>query len=169
MAPANDTWQTGNFIGAVGQSSFVAQAVNSTFDIAFVQHEPGSVCSTSIDCPFTQNLDDCLRYYTKSYMYGTLPGATGAGAGCATIPVFAASHAYGWVPYKKVMAKLPTVIGYSSVTGAANAVRDQNAGVDRATTGPIANSDAGFSGFTISTTNAANAYMQIHYTADTGW
>ena len=62
MSPANDTWQTGSFWGAVGQSNFYGQPVNSTFDIAFIQHEPGPLCTTLIDKPFSQNLDECQRY-----------------------------------------------------------------------------------------------------------
>ena len=48
--------------------------VNSAFDIAFVQHEPGSVCSTFMDKPFTQNQDECLRYYHKTYDYRAAMG-----------------------------------------------------------------------------------------------
>lgn len=69
MAPANDTWQNGNFVGAVGQSNFMNQLVGSTFEIAFVQHEPGKVCSNFIDIPFNDNLLACSRYYAKSLQY----------------------------------------------------------------------------------------------------
>src|SRR4029077_6572320 len=43
-AAANDVWQNASVFGAIGQSNFAAQAINSTFDIAFVQHEPGALC-----------------------------------------------------------------------------------------------------------------------------
>ena len=74
MAPAAGTWQTGLFLGAPGMSSWVASPVNSTFFLAFVQHEPGALCTTLMDKPFSQNLDECLRYYQKTYAYGTKPG-----------------------------------------------------------------------------------------------
>ena len=73
IAPAADTWQTGPFLGAPGMSNLAA-TLNATFDVGFVQHEPGAVCSTLIDKPFTQNLDECLRYYQKTYRYGVMPG-----------------------------------------------------------------------------------------------
>jgi hypothetical protein len=72
MSPANDTWQNGNFMGAPGMSNFAA-TLNATFDIAFVQHEPGPLCTTLIDKPFAQNLDECQRYYAKSASYAVKP------------------------------------------------------------------------------------------------
>jgi hypothetical protein len=71
-APANDTWQNGYFLAALGQDNWFANAVNSTFDVGFVQHEPGSLCTGLLDLPFSQNLDDCTLYYAKAAPYGTL-------------------------------------------------------------------------------------------------
>jgi hypothetical protein len=69
MSPANDTWQAGNFVGALGQDNFAALPVNSVFYAAFVQHEPGPYCSPGIDLPFEDNLRSCKRYYSKSNGY----------------------------------------------------------------------------------------------------
>jgi hypothetical protein len=76
-SPANDVWQNGNFIGALGQDNFCAKAVNSVFYVAFIQHEPGLLCTTLIDKPFSQNYEECLRYYAKSYDYDTYHGFFG--------------------------------------------------------------------------------------------
>jgi hypothetical protein len=169
LTPANDTWQNGNFMGAVGQSSFANSPVNSTFDCAYISHEPGSLCSNPpMDCPFTQNLDACQRYYTKSYVYGTAPGvASNIGA----LSGYVAPNSSVNIPisFKKVMAKVPTVTAYSSNTGAINTVYDTQATGNRAVSGSILTGDAGFSGFTLTTPNAVLAYYQFHYTADTGW
>jgi hypothetical protein len=143
------------------------QAVNSTFDIAFIQHEPGAQCTTPIDCPFTQNLDDCLRYYEKTYQYGTAPGTvTAAGMRGFLSPTTAA--AYGPASFKKVMAKVPTMTLYNHATGAANSVRDQG-GIDHASAAASGVGDSGFFslGFTTATTSTQAVYT--HYTADTGW
>jgi hypothetical protein len=169
-APANDTWQNGNFIGALGQDNFASKATNSTFDIAFVQHEPGAVCSTPIDCPFGQNLDGdfgCLRYYEKSYPYGIVPGAVNS-AGCINFWATAGQNPFIPIRFKKVMAKSPTITGYSTATGAVNTVRD-TVGADRAISGPASVGDTGFDGFITTTQNAAIWNAQFHYTADTGW
>jgi hypothetical protein len=169
-APAADTFQTGNFIGAPGMDNFASKPVNSSFDIAYVGHEPGAVCTTPQDCPFAQNYDDCLRYYTKSYNYPTIAGTASAGAGSAIFPAFAGNQPYCWQPFKKVMAKAPTVTGYSPNTGAINTMRDVSPGnVDRAVTSAVNVGDTGFSGFNITGANAANWIAQFNWTADTGW
>ena len=74
QAPSTGAWVAGNYFGYPGQPSFLAQPVNSQFFLGFVQHEPGPVCTTLMDKPFSQNLDECLRYYEKSYPYGVALG-----------------------------------------------------------------------------------------------
>jgi hypothetical protein len=168
VSPANGSWQNGNFVGAVGQSNFAAQA-NATFDVAFVQHEPGPVCSTPNDCPFTQNLDDCLRYYQKSYDYKTAVGAvvnngaTGANITSGSWPLYQVS-------FPKRMAKVPTLTGYSPHTGAANNVYDGTAAVDRVINLASNLGESGFNGFQTATVYSGGTWtVSAHYTADTGW
>jgi hypothetical protein len=169
IAPAADVWQNAFYTGAPGMSNFCGQAVNSTFWAAFIQHEPGP-CTTLQDLPFQQNLDDCLRYYTKSYHYNTIAGTASSGAGSAIFPAFAGNQPYCWQPFKKVMAKIPTVTSYSPTTGAINTMRDVTPGnVDRAVTAAVNVGDTGFSGFNITGANAANWIAQFNWTADTGW
>lgn len=167
-SPANGTWQTGNFIGALGQSNFAASL--GTFDIAFVQHEPGATCTTPIDCPFGQNLDGdmgCERYYTKSFLYGTAPGAATTTGQCA---MYAPAGLHPLVPvrFKKTMAKTPTVVAYSPATGAINIVRDATASAEKTAT-VSAPGDDGFGGFTVTSPNAGVWQASFHYVADTGW
>jgi hypothetical protein len=167
-APANDTWQNGNFIAAAGQSNFAASPVNSTFDIAFVQHEPGSVCSTLMDKPFVQNLDECLRYYQKSYDYPTAVGAlTQAGARAMLSVAASSSMASGPLSFHKPMAKLPTVTCYNHATGAVNSVRD-GTGADHTPT-PNSVGLSGFPTMTLSPVVSAATMVYVQYTADTGW
>jgi hypothetical protein len=124
ISPANDTWQNGNFGAALGQDNFMANAAGSTFEVFFIQHEPGALCTTPIDCPFTQNYDDCLRYFAKSANYGTKPGTIGNslpavfsyGLSQASNPVF-----YGNAFFTKRMAKVPTVTTFDNVGGSGNA------------------------------------------------
>ena len=138
MSPANDTWQTGSFWGAVGQSNFYGQPVNSTFDIAFIQHEPGPLCTTLIDKPFSQNLDECLRYYQKSYDYALKPGVASPvnGASQAFIGAGLPTVVPGTVLPKR-MVKAPTVIAYSSNDGTINAVYDFSSAGNRAVIGNL--------------------------------
>ena len=168
-SPANNTWQAGNFIGAAGQSNFAASQVNSTFDIAFVQHEPGPLCTTLMDKPFSQNLDECLRYYQKSYDYGTaVGGITTAGAKMMIVPTGLATGAVGPLSFHKPMAKIPSMFLYNHATGAANIIRD-GAGVDHTAAGATNIGLSGFPSISFSTAVAAGGYMTFHYTADAGW
>jgi hypothetical protein len=166
-AAASSAWQTGNVFGVTGSSNFLATA-GATLDLAYIGHEPGALCTTPIDCPFQQNLDDCLRYFDKSYPYGTAIGAVITnGAANATFP--AGYHPWLYVPFKKTMAKTPTIAGYSPATGAVNTVRDVTASADKTITAAVAVGDHSFSGFSISGANAAAWQGQFHYTTDTGW
>jgi microcystin-dependent protein len=168
MSPANDTWQNGNFMGSVGQDNFFANAAGATFDIAFVQHEPGPLCTTPIDKPFPQNYDECLRYFAKSYNYGDAIGLASS-AGYISQFVLQNSSVVGGLRFPKPMAKTPIVSAYSAV-GGANAVYDASALTNRAVSGVYgATGQTGFGGFNISTVNAAVAIYQWHYIADTTW
>src|SRR5215469_6701806 len=92
LPSANDAWVAGNFAGAIGMNNFAAQA--GSFQLAMIQHEPGPVCSTLIDCPFEQNLRSCKRYYAKDQSYNVKVGSTG-----------------------NMMAMLPAVPGYAVAQG----------------------------------------------------
>jgi len=172
IPPANDVWQSGLYVGAVGQSNFFAQAVNSTFDVAFVQHEPGAVCSQLMDLPFTGpngSLEACQRYFQKSYNYGDKPGTvTNPTALRFAVPA-GLVNPVGQVRFPKIMSKTPTITGYSTNTGAINNVYDATNGADRAITSAIGISDNSFGGFNV--TGGLSTIWQVlfHYTADTGW
>jgi microcystin-dependent protein len=167
-APANDTWQNGNFTAALGQDSFGSLAANDQFIVGFVQDQPGPYCETLIDCPFSQNYHECLRYYTKSYNYGSAVGSTG-GPRCA----FNSSAAFlqtpaGYVAFPRPMAKAPTLTIYSDATGTVNAARDQPGAADRAVSAS-SSGEHGLSQFTMTTSMASAGLVTFHYSADTGW
>jgi hypothetical protein len=168
-APANDTWQNANVFGALGQDNFAGQAVNSTFDIAFIQHEPGAP-TTPMDLDFDTNLSRCQRYFTKSYPYSVQPGSVSSVGQVRfwSVAGFAPNNMH--VPFKRTLAKAPTTItGYSSTTGVANTLRDEAAGADKTITSAQAVGDSAFGGFAVTSPNAANWYGSFQYTADTGW
>ena len=72
--PANDVWNNGSsYYHAIGASNFFANPVNSTIDIAFIQHEPGPVCSQPMDLDWHTNLIRCQRHYCKNAPYASLP------------------------------------------------------------------------------------------------
>ena len=165
IATANDVWQTGNYLGALGQSNFAASPVNSTFDIAFVQHEPGSLCTTLIDKPFSQNLTECKRYYAQGGPYGTL--ATAQSNGSVGIPLPGYPNCYPTEPFEVEMAKVPTVTCYSS--GVPNIITQAGIGNFNVTgTGVTTRKIVQL---TLGSNVAANYFYPcvFGWSADTGW
>ena len=72
VIPANDSWvATGNGNPA-GIDNFAASPGGSTFDLAFIQHQPGPECGALIELPFEENLSACQRYFCKSNAYANL-------------------------------------------------------------------------------------------------
>lgn len=171
---ANDTWQSGNFAGALGQDNFASKTVGSTFDIAYISHEPGAQCSNPpMDLSFGQNLDGpmgCLRYYCKSYGLGVKAGTSG-GAGCLVFsnPMSSGqSYVFGTGRYPKIMAKVPTVTIYDP-GGGINTLAQLLTSNHYAVAGVQDINEVGFDGVNLSSSFPANAWAQFHYTADTGW
>lgn len=166
--PSNGSWVAGNYLGAAGQSNLFATAGN-TFDIAFLQHEPGPLCTTLIDKPFAQNYDECLRYFSKTYHYAIAPGTnTATGLLVFRVDPNALSYVTGYVSYQRPMAKVPNMSFWSDA-GTANQLSAFGAGTAGTVSGVIGNSDKGFQGVHLSASNTANNSLQGHYTADTGW
>jgi hypothetical protein len=166
MSPANDTWQSGVFLGAVGQDNFLANPVNSEVDVFFVQHEPGAVCTTPMDCPFTQNYADCLRYYGKSYDYGVKAGTNVGGAGPVfTVPT-AVTYAVGNAPFPKHMAKAPAVSVYAN-DGTLNAA--SVFGGSTVSVSTVYSDSRRIFQLLLAAGQSLGAGIVFNYTADTGW
>jgi hypothetical protein len=166
LAAASAAWQNGDIRGVTGMSNFLATA-GATIDLAYIGHEPGAVCSTPMDCPFTQNYDDCLRYYSKSYDYATQPN-TATPNGCMFLYLPAGAMCYLPVRFNRLMAKVPTITGYSGV-GGVNSVYDATSGINRTITGSAYPGQTGFGGFNLATPSGGQSVYQFHWTADTGW
>lgn len=173
MAPANNTWQNGDYIGASGQSNFANNVSGSTFDIAMIQHEPGSVATVFVDKPFLQNREESLRYFFKSYPFSVVPGsATFLGSnGCFYAVSATASN--GYAPFLKTMPPVnpsgygPGVSIYNPSTGVLNSVYNGGTGAAIPVTGANYISDSGFS--QITGTGFAGQNMVFQYTADSGF
>ena len=168
LVSANDVFQNINANGAVGQGNFLGQVVGSTFDIAFVQHEPGPVCTTLIDKPFNQNLDECLRYFTKSYDYSTKPGTASVTNGVIPVVLALASTSLNpAVQFKKPLAKVPaSIVIYNQLSGASSSMQFNGAAATVSSVGWYG--DAGFGLLTMAASQSAGSGL-FHYTADTGW
>ena len=178
LAAANNAWQTGDIRGVSGMSNFLSTA-GATFDIAFIQHEPGSLCTTLIDCAFMQNYDACLRYYCKSYPYVQPVGSAGSGSYMKFTCPTATSGTYSLyssTTFLKQMAKVPTATMYNHSTGAANSMYIWYASsgtvpnaTSNASVTSVGASPAGISQIISSGNSTAPITAIAEWVADTGW
>jgi hypothetical protein len=179
IAPSTGTWVSGTYLGATGIDNLAAQT-GKNFFVAFVQHEPGAQCSTLMDCPFTQNLDACLRYFCKSYDYDVKPGTASTNSNSTFFwpyNISGAFTAYGGRSFSKPMAKVPTMVAYNNSTGAANSAIEYytpttyGVGVtsgNTSVTGMLASKN-GVQSISSSGTSPGPITLFAEWTADTGW
>jgi hypothetical protein len=169
MAPANDVWASGNYYGAVGQDSFNTFPVNTTFDLIFIQHQPGPLCETPIDCPFPDNLDASMRYFQKTNVYAEKPGSLSSAGAVVFYNPISTAVLLQTIVFKKNMAKIPTMTAYSTATGAANTIRNATGAADITVNSFTAIGEGSLGGVITASSPPANQNLQFHWTADTGW
>jgi hypothetical protein len=160
-------WSPLQALGVTGMGNFAANAVNSTFDVAFSQFEPSAQCSSLQEKPFSLNYDECLRYYQKSYDYDVAPG-TVTNAGINVLLPLTTTSAVGPSRFIKPMAVVPTLKSYSPASGVINTVQHSN-GTNYTVSSFQNPGKAGFQGV-VTAAMPAVAVGQVvyqHYTADT--
>jgi hypothetical protein len=171
IAPAADVWQSGSFSAAPGMSNFAASPVNSTFDLQFIQHEPGPQCTTLMDCPFSGpncNLEACQRYFTKSYDYGQIAGTPDQTNQCMASPYgTTAPWTFTTTRFPVLMAKRPTVNIYNPNTGTINQVNQP--GIGTLAVSSVSFGEGGIGQINLSANVTQSSPVTFHYVADTGW
>jgi len=166
--PAVNSWQNGNFIAAPGQNFL---ATTGSLLIAFIQHEPGSYCTSLIDCPFQENLLNCQRYFAKSNGYNR---ATPTSSDWQNIGQFLGQPSAQTVCRLSIafpvdMAKVPTMTLYDNTTNAGTLYVDGVGGALAATPALVTTSHCGQASLTTGVTYGANAAVLGQWRADTGW
>lgn len=169
----NDGLWMANTSGALvppGMSNFCASPVNSTFDIAFAQAQPGPECGQLLNLRFTENLDQCIRYYAKSMNYATAPLGGGADSGIGCICIANGPYIAAGVRFAKRMAKAPTMAIYNRGNTAVNGTLQTVAGSNYTFSSVGGTGENGFGWIVVSPNfPAVWDWMIFHYTADTGW
>jgi len=163
------SWISGNYLAPAGVTNLLSLS-GAIFRLGFVQHEPGSVCTTLIDKPFDDNLRQCKRYYGKSNPYASIfpTNAQYQQIGC-----FATSTTVrAFISYEVEVAKQPTVT-LASNTGVlgqvfVDAAAPTNPG---ASAGLITTRVAGQISLTAALTTPPNSGAAVlgQWQADTGW
>jgi microcystin-dependent protein len=165
---SNGIWINKNAVGAVGQSNFAAAPVGSTFDLAFIQHEPIAF-TQFMDKKWDDNETECCRYFDKSYSYGTPAGTVVSGAPPYPGSFYfwntsAVTYVLGWASYKRRLAKTVAPTIWNPVTGAINSI---NVGGGNQAANCSLYNESGFG--QINFTTGVAGYGWSCYTVDTGW
>lgn len=165
-ASADGAWQAANVNTSPGTTNFFGSSVGATVSVAFIQHEPGSVCSTLMDKGFS--LDEAQRYYAKSYDYEVLGGAQTFSGSIGGFMGINTNGCVGNAAFPVKMAKIPTVVLYNPNVAATQGMYNITNGTQVGGAAAL----IGQRGFSQSTAAGqyivGNNYM-FHFTADTGW
>lgn len=164
---AAGAWQIGTFFSTANQVN-ACDSVANNFMLAGVQLEKGSVATEFDVLTFQDELEDCKRFYRKSFSYATAP-ATNAGdvdaAWSFSQIVGAGVGQFGnRIPLGGSMRTTPTVILYNP-SAANSSIRNIQRGND-ATNGTISPAHNGIDfAFTASAGSAAGDRNAVHWTA----
>jgi hypothetical protein len=166
--PAINSWQSGNFLAAPGQSFLGA---TGSLLLAFIQHEPGPYCTNLIDVPFQENLLNCQRYFAKSNGYNR---ATPTANDWQELGQFAGSTAASTtcrlnISFPVDMAKAPTMTLIDNTTNLGTLYVDGVGGNLAATPALVTTSQCGQAALTTGQVYGANAAVLGQWRADTGW
>ena len=114
------SWLAGIYRNTAGSVKFVNQTAGSTWQLAQVQLESGSM-ATSFDVrSYAQELALCQRYYEKSYNQATRPGTSGSTAAMSCVANGSATNVYSIlnVPFKATKRTAPTICYWDSTGNA---------------------------------------------------
>jgi len=144
----------------------VGAQTSGTWQIDDVQLEEGSIATPFERQPYTQQLQNCQRYYEKSYEQSVGPG-TSASAAPYLGSTNGASVNTGYfnitAPFAVVKFSRPTVTNYSPATGSSGVVRNWTSNVDFTASGATQASSTGF--YIGAGATGLNAFIAFHWTA----
>lgn len=159
-----NAWTSGNQLSTSNQ---VTSTTNTnTFFIEFVKLERGSIVTPFINESRAKVLNDCYRYYQKSYQNISYAGNAAGATGYVVANTIAASLAGDMIAVVPLLGTTrtngPTVTLYSPVTGASGNYYNYTLAADAAATTTSSN-EKSFSVFTTGAIAAA-AKIGFHYT-----
>ena len=128
----NTSWNSFTSANRAAGQVNLADSTSNEWYITGVQLEAGTTASDFEFLPFDVQLDRCLRYYQKSYAYGTALGtATENGAYTSHFFLGSSNQNYYTVFLQIPMRSSPSVVFYSTATGTTGKYRNLADGQDR--------------------------------------
>lgn len=119
-----NAWTNGQFVTAAGATNGLA-AVSNIARVSDIQLEKGSVATSYESRSFSYEQFLCMRYYEKSYDYGTIPGSA-VQPGCEqwAVPATTVVAAGGVLVRYKVPKMVPGTVRMISAAGTLNFISD---------------------------------------------
>jgi hypothetical protein len=145
---------------AVGQVNAGDSTTNNIY-ITGVQLEVGEKATPFEHKSFSQELNDCLRYFEKSYNYGTAPGTVTDVGMIALRKSSTESTIYDINLMYTHKRAAPTVVLYSPGSGSSGKA-EVEAADETAQGSDIGENNARVTG----TSQGSGQYIRVHYTAD---
>lgn len=144
--PVVGSWTSGAFMFATSQSISQQLSNTTSVNITGVQLEPGTACTAFEFRPIDVAIQQCSRYYQKSYDYANRPGAASIRDklifNCYTADPMTPNYAFIRLSTPMRVQGMCTM--YSPVTGSANALA-----IASPSTGSVSSTDY-FTGFNVS-------------------
>lgn len=164
------TWATESNADRNASNLGIGGSANDFFQLAGVQLEFGAVATPFEHRRFAEELNDCSRYYQKSYNYSVAPAAASnlgmiARQGDSGTTV----QQYPGVEFRQPMRSNPTVTIYSPEDGTSSVVSNRSSTINSHSTNVAVSSidNIGENGFGSLNLNAATGpAIAFHYEAD---
>lgn len=154
-------WQTGFYLGTSSLVNRLATVGNNLY-ISQVQLEASTEANRFEVLPFTKTLEQCRRYYLKSYAIDNAPASITAGG----VYSRRAPGVEVVIPctFPVVMRATPTIVFYSTNTGATGKCRNVTTGTDA--NASVSNTGMGNVNANCGTTIADTDHINVQFTAE---
>ena len=91
-----------------------ADSTSNDFKLALIQLEPGDVATPFIEKTFDEVLQDCQRYFEKTFLMATAPAQNAGGGGCFSPSVVGAATGMTFPVFFKTRKRAaPSMTGYN--------------------------------------------------------
>lgn len=160
-----DQWNGGQYMSRNDSPINFSSSTSDELYLTGVQLEVGEKATPFEHKRFSEELNDCLRYYEKSYNYSTAPG-TGSDTGKMAHRKSSVDSGITdfTVSFSVRKRDNPTLTVYSPDTGTASRIYDETDDTDHAASGEDIGETGGH--ITCSSAIGGNKYLSMHYDAD---